>query len=80
MSVSFERRTGDLDAMLKAQNIRALVLYSHSSFFYVNGKPEGIFFEALRDFEQFVNEKLHTGRNMCRSRLFRFAPINLKSI
>src|SRR4051812_4417088 len=63
LSVNFERRTGDLDAMLKARNIRALVLYSHSSFFYVNGKPEGIFFEALRDFEQFVNEKLHTGRN-----------------
>ena len=62
LSVNFERRTGDLDAMLKAQKIRALVLYSHSSFFYVNGKPEGIFFEALRDFEQFVNEKLHTGR------------------
>ena len=62
LSLNFARRTGDLDAMLKARNIRALVLYSHSSFFYVNGKPEGIFFEALRDFEQFVNEKLHTGR------------------
>jgi len=48
--------------MVKARNIRALVLYSHSSFFYVNGKPEGIYYEALRDFEQFVNQKLHTGK------------------
>ncbi len=48
--------------MVKSQNIRALVLYSHSSFFYVNGKPEGIYYEALRDFEQFVNQKLHTGK------------------
>ena len=46
--------------MVKAQNIRALVLYSHSSFFYVDGKPEGIFYEALQNFEQFVNQKLHT--------------------
>jgi membrane-bound lytic murein transglycosylase MltF len=48
--------------MVKSQNIRALVLYSHSSFFCVNGKPEGIYYEALRDFEQFVNQKLHTGK------------------
>ncbi|MGO9302287.1 MAG: transglycosylase SLT domain-containing protein [Candidatus Korobacteraceae bacterium] len=62
LPVNFERHTGDLDAMVKSQNIRALVLYSHSSFFYVNGKPEGIYYEALRDFEQFVNQKLHTGK------------------
>ncbi len=62
LPLNFERHTGDLDAMVKAKNIRALVLYSHSSFFYVNGKPEGIYYEALRDFEQFVNQKLHTGR------------------
>jgi len=62
LPVNFERHTGDLDAMMKAKNIRALVLYSHSSFFYVNGKPEGIYYEALRNFEQFVNQKLHTGK------------------
>jgi membrane-bound lytic murein transglycosylase MltF len=62
LPVNFERHTGDLDAMVSAGNIRALVLYSHSSFFYVNGKPEGIYYEALRDFEQFVNQKLHTGK------------------
>ena len=62
LPLNFQRRTGDLDVMVKAQNIRALVLYSHSSFFYVNGKPEGIFYEALQDFEQFVNRKLRTGR------------------
>ncbi|MGA3318143.1 MAG: transporter substrate-binding domain-containing protein [Candidatus Korobacteraceae bacterium] len=62
LPLNFERHTGDLDAMVKARNIRALVLYSHSSFFYVNGKPEGIYYEALRDFEQFVNQKLHTGK------------------
>ena len=62
LPVNFQRRTGDLDAMVRAKTIRALVLYSHSSFFYVNGRPRSIFYEALRDFEQFVNQKLHTGK------------------
>jgi membrane-bound lytic murein transglycosylase MltF len=62
LPLNFQRHTGDLDAMVKAQNIRALVLYSRSSFFYVDGRPQGLNYEALRDFEQFVNQKLHTGR------------------
>jgi len=62
LPLNFQRHIGDLDEMVKARNIRALVLYSHSSFFYVNGKPEGIYYEALRGFEQFVNQKLHTGK------------------
>lgn len=44
--------------MVKRGKIRALVLYSRSSFFYLNGRPEGIYYEALRAFEQYVNEKL----------------------
>ena len=39
LPVNFERHTGDLDAMVKAKNIRALVLYSHSSFFYARRQP-----------------------------------------
>jgi membrane-bound lytic murein transglycosylase MltF len=59
---TFERHADDLDAMVKRHKIRALVLYSRSGFFYVNGLPQGIYYEALRAFEQFVNQKLHTGR------------------
>jgi len=62
LPLNFERHTGDLDAMVEAQNIRALVQYSRSSFFYVNGRPQGINYEALQDFERFVNQKLNTGR------------------
>jgi membrane-bound lytic murein transglycosylase MltF len=58
LPVNFERHTGDLDAMVKRGNIRALVLYSRSGFFYVDGRPEGIYYEALRAFETFVNQKL----------------------
>ncbi|MGA7294770.1 MAG: transporter substrate-binding domain-containing protein [Terriglobales bacterium] len=63
LPMTFEHRTGDLDAMVKHQRIRALVLYSRTGFFYVDGKPQGIYYEALKDFEQFVNEKLHTGKH-----------------
>jgi ABC-type amino acid transport substrate-binding protein len=58
LPLNFERHTGDLDEMEKRKTIRALVLYSHTGFFYVDGRPEGIYFEALRAFEQFVNQKL----------------------
>ncbi len=79
LPVNFQRRTGDLDAMVKAQNIRALVLYSHSSFFYVNGRPQGIFYEALQDFQQFVNEKLHTGRQHIQVTFIPVRPDQLES-
>jgi membrane-bound lytic murein transglycosylase MltF len=59
LPLNFERHTGDLDQIVKRGNIRALVLYSRSGFFYVDGKPEGISYEALQYFEQFVNQKLH---------------------
>ena len=42
LPITFERHTGDLDEMVKRHNIRALVLYSRSGFFYVDGRPEGI--------------------------------------
>ena len=34
------------DGMIKRRNIRALVVYSKSCFFYDQGRPEGIFYEA----------------------------------
>jgi membrane-bound lytic murein transglycosylase MltF len=58
LPLNFERHTGDLDEMEKRKTIRALVLYSRTGFFYVDGRPEGIYYEALRAFEQFVNKKL----------------------
>ncbi len=64
LPVNFIRRTGDLDSMVKRGNIRALVLYSRSGFFYVNGKPEGIYYEALQYFEKFVNQKLRTRQHV----------------
>lgn len=60
LPLNFVRHTDDLDAMVKRKTIRALVLYSRTGFFYVDGRPAGIYYETLRAFEQFVNEKLGT--------------------
>ena len=60
--LNFERHTGDLDEMVKRQTIRALVLYSRAGFFYVDGRPEGIYYEALKAFEQFANQRLRRTR------------------
>ena len=64
LPLNFERHTGDLDQMVKRGTIRALVLYSRSGFFYVDGRPEGISYEALQYFEQFVNQKLRTRQHV----------------
>jgi membrane-bound lytic murein transglycosylase MltF len=58
LPLEFERHTDDLDKMEQRGTIRALVLYSRTGFFYVDGRPEGIYYEALRAFEQFANQKL----------------------
>ena len=56
----FARRTGDLDEMVKRRNIRALVMINPVGFFYSNGRPMWVNYEALREFETFVNQKLKT--------------------
>jgi extracellular solute-binding protein (family 3) len=57
----FGRRTDDLDGMLKRRNIRALVLINPISFFYSHGHPMGVNYEALRELESFINQKMKTG-------------------
>jgi len=57
----FGRRTGDLDEMVKNRNIRALVLINPIAFFYDKGHPKGVMYEALEEFQKFVNQKLKTG-------------------
>ena len=61
MPSGFERRTGDLDDMVKRRNIRALVLINPIGFFYQNGHPKGAMYETLQEFQKFTNKKLKTG-------------------
>src|SRR5215467_4774277 len=62
LPLTFGRYTGDLDVMSKRRNIRALVVYSRSGFFYDKGHPKGISYEAAEEFGRFVNRKLKTGK------------------
>ncbi len=64
LPMSFARHTGDLDEMVKHGNIRALVLYNRSGFFYIDGRPQGIYYEALQSFQEFVNQKLPAGQHV----------------
>jgi membrane-bound lytic murein transglycosylase MltF len=59
---AFGRSTGDLDVMVKNRNIRALVLLNPIGFFYDKGQPRGVMYEALEEFQKFVNQKLKTGK------------------
>jgi membrane-bound lytic murein transglycosylase MltF len=62
LPTSFGKRTGDLDEMVKKRAIRALVLINPIGFFYMSGRPMGVHFEMLEEFEKFANRKLETGR------------------
>ena len=61
LPLSFGRRTGDLDEMAKSRNIRALVIMNPIGFFYDKGHPQGAMYEALEEFQKFVNKKLKSG-------------------
>jgi len=55
----FGKRTDDLDTMVKRRQIRALVVNRRPDFFYVKGQPRGVYYEALQQFQRFVNQKLN---------------------
>ncbi len=61
LPIGFGRDTGDLGDMVKRRNIRALVILNPIAFFYDEGHPKGVMYEALQEFQKFVNEKLKTG-------------------
>jgi membrane-bound lytic murein transglycosylase MltF len=61
LPIHFDRRTGDLNDMVKKRNIRVLVVLNPIGFFYDKGQPRGAIYEALEEFQKFVNKKLNTG-------------------
>jgi len=52
--------------MVERRYIRALVLYNKTGFFYDGPQPRGISYEALIEFEKFLNKKLNTGNKPVR--------------
>ncbi len=61
LPLNFDKHTGDLDEMVKRKNIRALVMLNPVAFFYDQGRPHGIMYETMEDFQKFANQKLKLG-------------------
>ena len=59
--IKHEKWRGDLDGMVERRFIRALVSYNRTYYFYDGAEPRGISYEALKEFEKTLNQKLRTG-------------------
>ena len=53
--------TGDLDGMVKRRAIRALVVHSKTFYFFDGAQQKGLSYDALKQFESFLNRKLKSG-------------------
>lgn len=53
--------TGDFDRLLERRMIRVLVPYSRTLYFNDKGRERGLTADAVREFEQYINEKHRTG-------------------
>jgi membrane-bound lytic murein transglycosylase MltF len=60
--ILFQQKTmlGDFDEMVQHHTIRALVAYSKTFYFLDRGRQYGLSYEALKEFEKFVNKRLKT--------------------
>ena len=56
-----EKWSGDIDGMLQRRFIRAIVVYNKTTFFYDGPQARGIDYDALNEFNKFLNQKLKTG-------------------
>ena len=79
LPAGFGKRTGDLDEMVKARAIRALVIIDPIGFFYLSGRPHGIQYESLLEFEKFANQRLNTGKLPVRVVFLPMRPDQLES-
>ena len=55
---ALEKWTGDLDGMVERGVIRALVVYSLTNYFLDGPTQRGATYEALKEFEKYLNDKL----------------------
>jgi membrane-bound lytic murein transglycosylase MltF len=79
LPLQFGRRTGDLNEMVKTRNIRALVVLNPIGFFYDKGMPRGAIYEALEEFQKFVNKKLNSGTVGMRVTFLPVSPAQLEA-
>jgi membrane-bound lytic murein transglycosylase MltF len=62
-SLMLDRKwTGDFDAMVKREFIRVLVTFSKTNCFFDGFERRGVTYEALREFEKYINKELKRKR------------------
>jgi membrane-bound lytic murein transglycosylase MltF len=59
LQVRLTPHKGDIDEMSRRREVRALVSLSRTTFFFDNGRPRGMTYDALVEFEKFLNRKVH---------------------
>jgi membrane-bound lytic murein transglycosylase MltF len=79
LPVNFERRTGDLDDMVRRRNIRVLVIPTPIGFFYNKGIPRGAVYETVEELQKFVNKKLKSGTMGVKITYLPVAPSQLEA-
>ena len=57
-----ERWTGDLDGIVKRRYVRVLVIPDKMYFFFDGQQMHGVTYDAMREFETFLNQKMKTVR------------------
>jgi len=53
--------TGDLDVMAEKRVIRVLTVYGLGRYYLDDGREKGMTYEWFKMFEEFINDKMHTG-------------------
>lgn len=56
LEVRLTPHKGDIDEMEKRRVVRALVSFNRVGFFYDNGRPRGMSYDALMDLQKFLNK------------------------
>jgi ABC-type amino acid transport substrate-binding protein len=60
LQVRLAPHKGDTDEMDKRRVVRALVSFNKTGLFFDNGRPRGMSYDPLMDFQKFLNNKLHS--------------------
>jgi membrane-bound lytic murein transglycosylase MltF len=59
--LAHEKWHGDLDSIVKRRFLRVLVAPNKLAFYFDGGELHGAIYEFSREFERYLNKKLHTG-------------------
>jgi membrane-bound lytic murein transglycosylase MltF len=72
-----ERWTGDLDGIVKRRYLRVLVIPDKTYFFFDGQQMHGVTYDAMREFETFLNQTMKTTRTPVN---FVFVPVSREEI